>query len=116
MGEKTLEYIAENQEIGKDSMKKQMEKIKEKSGIDYQDMIFFDQFRYNVFAITELNVVSVFTPSGVTEEKWNTGLRRYATIVQSGEPLKPPPKQYERFEPKMERDWNRRMKKKGILK
>jgi len=115
-GEKTLEYIADYQEIGKDSMKKQMEKIIKKSGIDYKHILFFDQFRYNIFEIEELKVVSVFTPSGVTKEIWDTGLRRYTTIIQSGEQIKAPPKQYEEWVPKMERDWNRRMKKTGIYK
>ena len=40
-------------------------------------MLFFDDDQENIRHVSELGVVSVLTPEGVTEDTWEQGLRRF---------------------------------------
>lgn len=46
--------------------------------IEYHEMIFFDNERYNIDSVKQLGVHSIYCPDGLTREVWEGALRRYA--------------------------------------
>ena len=66
-------------------------KLREKSGVAYEDMLFFDDARDgrygNCEAVSKLGVMSVHTPGGLTRELWRQGLEAFAQRKASGEPM-----------------------------
>ena len=74
-------------EIYKGNKKQHLKALKQKTGIAYEDMLFFDDDRDNIEHVSEIGVVSVLTPDGVTHEAWEQGLRRFMenrTYVRRG--------------------------------
>ena len=64
-------------EIYKGNKKTHLKALKEKTGVAFEDMLFFDDDQENIRHVSELGVVSVLTPEGVTEDAWEAGLRRF---------------------------------------
>ena len=48
------------------------------SGLEFSDMMFFDNEIRNVRSVASLGVHCVFTPDGLTTASWEEGLRKYA--------------------------------------
>merc|ERR1719188_1329014 len=53
------------------------EQISRKSGVRFEDMLFFDDAQENINTVSELGVVCVHTPDGLTAEAWRMGLEQY---------------------------------------
>jgi magnesium-dependent phosphatase 1 len=51
----------------------------EKSGIAYEDMLFFDNERRNCQDVAPMGVVCVYTPRGMQTVEWYQGLEDFAT-------------------------------------
>jgi magnesium-dependent phosphatase 1 len=74
----SLADIADHFEIYPGSKITHFKKIRADSGLDYSDMLFFDNESWNVKEVSRLGVVSVYTPRGLTAADWARGLREYA--------------------------------------
>ncbi|XP_058790710.1 magnesium-dependent phosphatase 1-like [Phymastichus coffea] len=53
-------------------------KIKDASGVEYKDMIFFDDEQRNIKDLTELGVLSIFVMNGVTHKVVQEGFKQFA--------------------------------------
>ena len=62
----------------KGSKKGHLTNIKNKSGIDFSHMIFFDDDPANIRDVQSLGVLSVLTPQGVTRKHFEDGLEAFA--------------------------------------
>ena len=61
-------------EIAKDSKKAHFRRIHAKTGINYEDMLFFDNEFGNCDQIAFMGVSVVYCPDGVTRKLWDMGL------------------------------------------
>lgn len=61
-------------EIAQDSKKEHFQRIHIESGIDYEDMLFFDNEFGNCDKIASLGVSVVYCPDGVTRKLWDMGV------------------------------------------
>merc|ERR550525_578336 len=72
--------------IGKSSLnqiypgdkKTHFRKIQKKSGVKFENMLFFDNEYRNVKSVEELGITSVPTPDGVTKKLWHEGLSHFS--------------------------------------
>mmetsp|Transcript_22660 Transcript_22660/g.53743 ORF Transcript_22660/g.53743 Transcript_22660/m.53743 type:complete len:202 (-) Transcript_22660:97-702(-) len=48
--------------------------LRERTGIDFADMVFFDNERGNIRSVSKLGVLSVHCPNGMTREVWKDGI------------------------------------------
>jgi magnesium-dependent phosphatase 1 len=76
MGMTLVERIDE-QCIYKANKQKHFKDLKERTGVEYEEMIFFDNERGNIASVEKLGVTSVYCPDGMTEEVWRRGLREF---------------------------------------
>ncbi|XP_011315302.1 magnesium-dependent phosphatase 1 [Fopius arisanus] len=53
-------------------------KIREASGVDFEDMIFFDDEDRNIRDLSEVGVLSILVKNGVTDEVVREGLDKFA--------------------------------------
>ena len=60
-------------EIYKGNKKTHLKALKQKTGVAFEDMLFFDDDMENIRNVSELGVVSVLTPEGVTADAWESG-------------------------------------------
>ncbi|EKX39232.1 hypothetical protein GUITHDRAFT_143640 [Guillardia theta CCMP2712] len=74
----TLESVVDIKEIFKSSKSTHFRNIHKKTGIPYEDMIFFDNEAHNCHTVAPLGVTCIHTPRGMTEEVWKNGLRQFA--------------------------------------
>ncbi len=51
--------------------------LQEKTGIDFVDMIFFDNEKRNCEDVSRLGVTCVYTPGGMTTAFWEQGLKQF---------------------------------------
>ena len=75
-------------EIFPGDKKRHFANLKKDSGIDYEDMLFFDDARDgkygNCVPVSSLGVLSVHCPNGIYEESvWNTALEKYEEWASS---------------------------------
>ena len=54
------------------------EVLKQKTGIDYEDMIFFDNERWTITEVSQLGVTCVYTPNGVRQGQFEQGLEDFS--------------------------------------
>jgi magnesium-dependent phosphatase 1 len=62
-------------EIAQDSKVAHFERIRSATGIDYKDMVFFDNEFGNCERVSSLGVSVVYCPKGVTRKLWERGVR-----------------------------------------
>lgn len=74
----TLYDVGMYQEIYPGSKLKHFKVIHQASGVDYEDMLFFDNERWNTTEVSRLGVKSVYTPRGMTSAAWQQGLQMCA--------------------------------------
>lgn len=67
-------------EIYPGNKKKHFQRLRERSGVAFSDMIFFDDYTENCGEVTQLGVLCVHTPRGLTREHWAGGLRAFARL------------------------------------
>jgi magnesium-dependent phosphatase 1 len=73
-------------EIYKASTKRtHFQNIREKTGVEFHDMIFFDNEYHNIKAVKTLGVHCVYTPHGVTNEIFREVLCDFANSKQKNE-------------------------------
>lgn len=65
-------------DIAKGRKSGHFERLRKKTGIEYEDMMFFDNEMRNCESVEPLGVFCVYTPRGMTEEKWSAALQAYA--------------------------------------
>ena len=51
--------------------------IHEESGIDYADMMFFDNEYYNIDTVSPLGVTCIYCPDGMTWKHWEQGIKAF---------------------------------------
>jgi magnesium-dependent phosphatase 1 len=66
------------QEIHKGSKKGHLHQIARASGVDFSEMVFFDDQRGNISDVSSLGVMSILTPNGVEKEHWKRCLEEFA--------------------------------------
>ena len=59
------------------SKTEQFHRLKEKSGVPFDEMLFFDNESRNVREVATLGVCCQYTPDGMTVEHWREGLAKY---------------------------------------
>jgi magnesium-dependent phosphatase 1 len=61
-------------EIAKDSKVSHFERIRARTGVPYEEMVFFDNEFGNCERVASLGVTVVYCPDGVTSELWESGI------------------------------------------
>ena len=69
-------------EIYDRNKKNHFKSIKTKSGVPFDEMLFFDDMRDNISDAKSLGVVSVLCPEGFTKKKWKEGLLMFEKSKQ----------------------------------
>ncbi|MES1913089.1 MAG: hypothetical protein MHM6MM_005318 [Cercozoa sp. M6MM] len=69
--------LTELQEIYPGDKKDHFRKFAHKSGVEFKDMIFFDNEYRNVRSVSSLGVHSVYTPDGLTWDFFQTGVTQW---------------------------------------
>ena len=62
--------------------------LKKETGIDYDQMIFFDDQMGNCQTVSKLGVTVVYTPDGVTRQSFEEGLEKFPAPGQIIGPTK----------------------------
>lgn len=60
------------------SKTEQFSRLREKSGVEYREMLFFDNEMRNVREVGALGCLCVYTPGGMALKNWQDGLEEYA--------------------------------------
>lgn len=77
-GTRSMFDVSTYQEIYPGCKRRHFKQIQEKSGLPFSDMLFFDNEFGNIRDCSSIGIVSIYTPEGMTEEKWQEGLIEYA--------------------------------------
>ncbi|EFJ41078.1 hypothetical protein VOLCADRAFT_119798 [Volvox carteri f. nagariensis] len=75
---KSMFDISSYQEIYPGSKLTHFRAIQKKSGIQFEDMIFYDNERWNITECAKLGITCIYTPRGLTREAWERGLADFA--------------------------------------
>ena len=86
----SMHDIGQQQEIYPGGKTTHFRRIHERTGIAYEHMLFFDNESWNILDVAPLGVCSVYTPRGMTEEVWATGLQAFAAAAEAREKGKEP--------------------------
>ena len=74
----TLESAVDIKEIFKSKKTAHFRNINKKTGIAFEDMIFYDNEEHNCKTVRSLGVHCVYTPCGMTEEIWKNSIAEFA--------------------------------------
>ncbi|GBF91945.1 hypothetical protein Rsub_04669 [Raphidocelis subcapitata] len=74
----TLHDMGRHSEIYPGSKLTHFRRIAKDSGVDFSDMLFFDNENWNCREVSQLGVVCVHTPRGMTNAVWREGLAKFA--------------------------------------
>ena len=74
---KTLTACFDHVEIGFNDKKWHFKRLKENTGIDYEEMVFFDNEMRNINSVGQLGVKCVYTPDGMNREHWHQALELF---------------------------------------
>ena len=69
--------IAKHNQIFKANKREHFERLKKETGIEFSDMIFFDNQANNINDVSKLGVHSVLCPDGMLHEIWTQGLESF---------------------------------------
>ena len=76
-GKVTLYDAAAHMEIYGGSKVQHFQALQRKTGLAYDEMLFFDNERWNITEVGRLGVRCVYTPGGMTEQHWAEGVRMF---------------------------------------
>ena len=76
-GVTTLNSIATHNQIFKANKREHFERLKKQTGIEFSDMIFFDNQSNNINDVSKLGVHSVLCPDGMLREIWTKGIESF---------------------------------------
>ena len=79
----TMHEVGLEQEIYPGSKTRHFRRIQERTGIEYEEMLFFDNESWNITDVAPMGVVSVHTPRGMTSEVWKEGLEAFVAAVEA---------------------------------
>uniref|UniRef100_A0A061SGL5 Magnesium-dependent phosphatase 1 n=1 Tax=Tetraselmis sp. GSL018 TaxID=582737 RepID=A0A061SGL5_9CHLO len=82
----TLDSLGKHKHIYPGSKATHFRRIQQETGLDYAEMIFFDNEKWNCRDVEPLGVTCVYTPSGLTEEVWDEGLKQFAERASRQQP------------------------------
>ena len=77
-GTSLREAVGDLVEIFPGTKRKHFEALRNKSGVPYSQMLFFDNERINVEEVGQLGVTSIYCPGGMSQGAWEKGLETYA--------------------------------------
>jgi magnesium-dependent phosphatase 1 len=77
-----LHALASHHEIYPGSKIAHFKRIRERTGIEYSEMLFFDNESWNVREVERLGVVCVYCPQGLTRAAWEEGVRKFAAAAE----------------------------------
>jgi magnesium-dependent phosphatase 1 len=83
VGGKTLTACIDHIEIGFSDKKWHFQRLKEKTGIEFESMAFFDNEMRNIQSVQELGVKCFYTPDGMTRESWHEAKEVFGLNSQS---------------------------------
>ena len=81
---RTAASLLPHREIYPGSKTKHFRALSESTGVGFEDMLFFDDYTANLGEITQLGVLCVHTPRGLTRDHWVGGLKAYALLKSRG--------------------------------
>lgn len=64
-------------EIAYSNKKDHFRRLHKKTGIPYEEMVFFDNEQYNITSVQQLGVKCVYTPDGMMHEHWEEAKRKF---------------------------------------
>jgi magnesium-dependent phosphatase 1 len=53
------------------------QRLHQATGVDYQDMVFFDNEKWNVKSVSKLGVKCIYTPDGMQKRHWEEAKRAF---------------------------------------
>ena len=65
------------EEISKANKREHFKQLSDKTGIAFEEMLFFDNERPNCLDVSDLGVSVAYVPDGVTAESWDESLERF---------------------------------------
>ena len=74
----TMHSLGTEQEIYPGSKRTHFRKIHARTGIEYEEMLFFDNESWNISEVSAMGVCSVHCPDGMTHNVWRKGLEAFA--------------------------------------
>eukprot|EP00547_Thalassionema_nitzschioides_P010358 CAMPEP_0194225924 /NCGR_PEP_ID=MMETSP0156-20130528/40682_1 /TAXON_ID=33649 /ORGANISM="Thalassionema nitzschioides, Strain L26-B" /LENGTH=169 /DNA_ID=CAMNT_0038958067 /DNA_START=41 /DNA_END=547 /DNA_ORIENTATION=+ len=74
MGVPLVERVDE-QCIFKANKQTHFRQLQKRTGIAFEDMLFFDNERGNIVSVEQLGVCSIYCPRGMTREIWESGVK-----------------------------------------
>jgi magnesium-dependent phosphatase 1 len=88
VGGQTLDELITYQEIYSSDKTRHFEALKKRSGIKFEDMLFFDDAKDGPYGncqpVARLGVMSAHCPSGLTSEIWTNSLQQFAAAKAAG--------------------------------
>ena len=79
---RTAASLLPHREIYPGSKRKHFQALRKTTGVDFSDMIFFDDYTENLGEIAQLGVMCVHNPRGLTWDHWAGGLKAYARLKE----------------------------------
>ena len=74
-GTSLREAVGDLVEIFPGTKRKHFEALRNKSGVPFSQMLFFDNERINVEEVGQLGVTSIYCPGGMSQGAWEKGWR-----------------------------------------
>lgn len=82
----SMKQAAHHSEIYPGVKTKHFRKVHRDSGIAYRDMLFFDNEHGNIRDCSAIGITCIYTPDGMTRQKWEEGLQKHAKAVAARSP------------------------------
>jgi magnesium-dependent phosphatase 1 len=77
-GARSLAQCVSFVDVASGTKKAHFARLREASGVEYEDMLFFDNEGENCVDVAQLGVICVHCPGGMTADAWNRGLALFA--------------------------------------
>lgn len=80
----SMHSLADFHEIYPGTKTTHFKRIQQQTKIEYSEMLFFDNEKWNCKDVQPLGVVCQHTPNGLTKDAWEEGLRKYQAAAAGG--------------------------------